>query len=344
VIIFRTAFSEITGDTVVVWFSLDYIADFLYLMDILIHFRIAYLEDGVLQTDSTKLRLHYMNSTTFYVDMLCLLPLDFLYLSLHFQSMLRVCRLVKIYRFWEFLDKTERHTNYPNLFRLCSLLHYLLVAFHWNSCIFYLLHKEDGFGSDSDLFGRKFKELKQENNVEYTDRRTSEVDIGHVYLLSYYWTTLAMTTIGNLPHPSNKAQLVYVILQLLIGLMCFATILGYIASIVTNISAARKDFQAKLDGVKTYMRIRKVPSSIQNKVIKWFDYLWLTQKSSDEEKSINCLPDKLKGEIAIHVHLNTLKRVEIFQNTEAGFLCELVLRLKPVLFSPGDYICRKGKS
>ena len=54
--------------------------------------------------------------------------------------------------------------------------------------------------------------------------------------------------------------------------------------------------------------------------------------------------DKLKGEIAIHVHLNTLKRVEIFQNTEAGFLCELVLRLKPVLFSPGDYICRKGKN
>ena len=53
--------------------------------------------------------------------------------------------------------------------------------------------------------------------------------------------------------------------------------------------------------------------------------------------------DKLKGEIAIHVHLDTLKRVEIFQNTEAGFLCELVLSLKPVLFSSGDYICRKGK-
>lgn len=34
--------------------------------------------------------------------------------------------------------------------------------------------------------------------------------------------------------------------------------------------------------------------------------------------------------------------MEIFQNTEAGFLCELVLRLRPVLFSPGDYICRKG--
>ena len=51
----------------------------------------------------------------------------------------------------------------------------------------------------------------------------------------------------------------------------------------------------------------------------------------------------MKAEIAIHVHLDTLKRVEIFQNTEAGFLCALVLRLRPILFSPGDYVCRKGE-
>lgn len=100
---------------------------------------------------------------------------------------------------------------------------------------------------------------------------------------------------------------------------------------------------AKLDGVKTYMRMRRVPNHLQVKVIKWFDYLWLTQKCSDEERAVSCLPDKLKAEIAINVHLDTLKRVEIFQNTEAGFLCELVLRLRPVLFSPGDYICRKGE-
>ena len=123
----------------------------------------GYLEDGVLQTDSVKLRQHYMNTTTFYVDLLCLLPLDFLYLSLHFQSMLRVCRLVKIYRFWEFLDRTERHTNYPNFFRLCSLVHYLLVAFHWNACIFYAIHKGTGFGSaNNTLFGQEYPDLARD--------------------------------------------------------------------------------------------------------------------------------------------------------------------------------------
>lgn len=90
------------------------------------------------------------------------------------------------------------------------------------------------------------------------------------------------------------------------------------------------------------MTLRRVPLRLQDRVIKWFDYLWLSKKASDEEKTLNLLPDKLKAEIALHVHLDTLKRVEIFQNTEAGFLCELVLKLRPVLFSPGDFICTKG--
>ncbi|XP_070173803.1 cyclic nucleotide-gated channel beta-1-like [Littorina saxatilis] len=104
-----------------------------------------------------------------------------------------------------------------------------------------------------------------------------------------------------------------------------------------------KNEKAKLDGVKTYMNLRRVPLKLQDRVIKWFDYLWMCNKSSDDEKALSLLPDKLKAEIAIHVHLDTLKRVEIFQSTEAGFLCELVLRLRPVLFSPGDYICRNGE-
>ncbi|XP_066583612.1 cyclic nucleotide-gated channel alpha-3 isoform X2 [Prorops nasuta] len=326
VIIYRFAFQEINGETRWVWFCLDYFSDFLYVLDIIFHIRTGYLEDGVLQTDATKLRNHYTNSTTFYIDILCLLPLDFLYLSIGFNSMLRSFRLVKIYRFWAFMDRTERHTNYPNLFRSTSLIHYLLVIFHWNGCLYHIIYKNNGFGS---------------KNWVFSDSETA--DVVKQYLQSYYWCTLALTTIGDLPRPRSKGEYLFVIAQLLFGLLLFATVLGHVANIVTSVSAARKEFQAKLDGVKTYMRMRRVPNHLQVKVIKWFDYLWLTQKCSDEERAVSCLPDKLKAEIAINVHLDTLRRVEIFQNTEAGFLCELVLRLRPVLFSPGDYICRKGE-
>ncbi|CAG2168063.1 unnamed protein product [Oppiella nova] len=328
-IIYRCAFQEISEETVGTWFTLDYLSDFIYILDIAVHFRTGYLEEGVLQTDGIKLRQHYMNCTMFYIDCLCLLPLDFLYLSIGFKSMLRCFRLVKIYRFWAFLDRTERHTNYPNVFRTVSLVHYILVIFHWNACMCQIIHLNNGFGSKDWFIGSK------------TDNYCPGVQCD--YLHAMYWSVLALTTIGDLPTPRTKSEYSFLVMEIVFGLFLFATVLGYVANIVTNVSAARKEFQAKLDAVKTYMRMRRVPEHIQTKVIRWFDYLWMTQKSSDEERSVGCLPDKLKAEIAIHVHLDTLKRVEIFQNTEAGFLCELVLRLRPVLFSPGDYICRKGE-
>lgn len=56
------------------------------------------------------------------------------------------------------------------------------------------------------------------------------------------------------------------------------------------------------------------------------------------------LPQKLRVEIAIHVHLAALKRVPIFAEAQPGLLVELVTRLKLQIFSPGDYVCRKGNT
>lgn len=78
------------------------------------------------------------------------------------------------------------------------------------------------------------------------------------------------------------------------------------------------------------------------RVIKWFDYLWNNGKAQDEREVLRYLPDKLKAEIAIQVHMETLKKVRIFADCEAGLLIELVLKLQPQVFSPGDYICKKG--
>ncbi|BFZ06057.1 hypothetical protein BsWGS_09096 [Bradybaena similaris] len=325
ILIYRFAFQEIDSSTIAIWFTLDYSADLLYILDIAFHFRSGYLEDGVLQTDPTKLRIHYMNTTMFYIDCLCLLPIDFLYLSIGFCSILRCFRLVKVYRFWSFLDRTERHTNYPNVIRTATLIHHLLALFHWNACVYHIV-------------ASKMERLP--NSWNFPKERH---DTLLQYLNALYWSVLTLTTIGDPPTPRSLSEYLFVIFELVFALLLFATVLGHIANIVTNVSAARKEFQARLDSVKTYMALRRVPPKLQDRVIKWFDYLWMCNKSADEEKSLGLLPDKLKAEIAIHVHLDTLKRVEIFQATEAGFLCELVLRLRPVLFSPGDFICRKGE-
>ncbi|GIY87462.1 cyclic nucleotide-gated cation channel alpha-3 [Caerostris darwini] len=228
VIIYRFAFQEITVETLYAWFTLDYMADFIYILDIAVHFRTGFLEEGVLQTDSLKLRQYYINSTMFYIDCMCLLPLDFLYLSIGFNSILRSFRIVKIYRFWAFLDRTERHTNYPNVFRALSLTHYVLVIFHWNACLFHIISKNGGFGSQ-DWFPKA-----EESN-----------DVLIEYLHGFYWSTLTLAHIGGLPHPRTRGEYFFLLGQLLCGLFLFATVLGHVANIVTNISLPRKEFQGK---------------------------------------------------------------------------------------------------
>lgn len=224
VIIYRYAFQEIDSSNIALWFTLDYSADLLYVLDIAFHFRTGYLDEGVLQTDSTKLRIHYMNSAMFYIDCLCLLPLDFLYLSIGFYSLLRGFRLVKVYRFWAFLDRTERHTNFPNFIRTCSLVHYLLALFHWNACLYKIVLGNNN--ATSWAFPEDDVVLKQ-------------------YLHALYWSTLTFTNVGGLPSPTTIEDYLFAVFELICGLLLFATVLGHIANIVASVSAARKEFQGK---------------------------------------------------------------------------------------------------
>ena len=63
VIIFRFSFAEITSDTLLIWFCLDYFMDLIYFLDIVFHFRTGYLEvsGGFLSSYSVDKMLEHGN-------------------------------------------------------------------------------------------------------------------------------------------------------------------------------------------------------------------------------------------------------------------------------------------
>ncbi|VDK80857.1 unnamed protein product [Dibothriocephalus latus] len=175
------------------------------------------------------------------------------------------------------------------------------------------------------------------------------------YSYSFYWSTLILTTIGETPKPVRDGEYIFITIDFLAGVLIFATVVGNVGAMIANMNAAKTEFQSQMDSVKRYMEYRKVSKDLEQRVIQWFDYLWSNKQSLEEENVLGILPDKLKAEIAIHVHYDTLKRVKIFQaillvslffstpqDCDPGLLVELVLKLKLQVFSPGDYICRKG--
>ncbi|XP_057598153.1 cyclic nucleotide-gated cation channel alpha-3 [Hippopotamus amphibius kiboko] len=325
----RACFDELQSEHLILWLVLDYSADVLYGLDVLVRARTGFLEQGLMVTEANRLWKHYTKTLHFKLDMLSLIPTDLAYFKLGMNyPELRFNRLLKLARLFEFFDRTETRTNYPNMFRIGNLVLYILIIIHWNACIYFAISKFIGFGTDSWVYPNI-------SNPEYGR-------LSRKYIYSLYWSTLTLTTIGETPPPVKDEEYLFVVIDFLVGVLIFATIVGNVGSMISNMNASRAEFQAKIDSIKQYMQFRKVTKDLETRVIRWFDYLWANKKTVDEKEVLKSLPDKLKAEIAINVHLDTLKKVRIFQDCEAGLLVELVLKLRPAVFSPGDYICKKG--
>ncbi|XP_070494834.1 cyclic nucleotide-gated cation channel subunit A-like isoform X2 [Chironomus tepperi] len=333
----RAIFWEINKKVTLLWYFLDYLCDFIYLLDTLVHVHEGYLEQGLLVRDAKKLRQHYFSTSHWRLDVLSMLPTDFLYFwwgpnecsydRVPCAVIVRINRLLRLPRMWEWFERTETATGYPNAFRICKVVLAILVLIHWNACLYFAISYAQGFGSD---------------NWVYNLNGTQNASLTRQYIYSFYWSTLTLTTIGETPTPENETEYLFVVADFLAGVLIFATIVGNIGSMISNMNVARVEFQNRMDGVKQYMAFRKVGGELEARVIRWFAYTWAQSGALDEERVLAALPDKLKAEIAIRVHMETLKQVRIFQDCEPGLLEALVLKLRLQVFSPGDYICRKG--
>uniref|UniRef100_A0A3P8V1U9 Cyclic nucleotide gated channel subunit alpha 3 n=1 Tax=Cynoglossus semilaevis TaxID=244447 RepID=A0A3P8V1U9_CYNSE len=328
-LIARACFNELQSRNYTLWIALDYISDALYATDTFVRYRTGFLEQGLLVRDAKALKERYTKTLQFKLDVISLLPTDIAFIKFGVNNPeWRFNRLLRLGRLFEFFDRTETRTNFPNIFRIGNLVLYIIIIIHWNACLYFAFSKVLGFGSDTWV---------------YPDIKKAEYGrLARQYVYCFYWSTLTLTTIGETPPPVRDVEYFFVVIDFLTGVLIFATIVGNVGAMISNMNAARVEFQAKIDSIKQYMHFRKVTKDLEARVVKWFDYLWTEDKTCDEKQVLKNLPDKLKAEIAINVHLETLQKVRIFQDCEAGLLVELVLKLQPQVFSPGDYICKKG--
>ncbi|CAF3534244.1 unnamed protein product [Rotaria socialis] len=325
----RHAFDPLQHNYAHTWEIIDCIADFIYFLDIFIQFRTGYLEQGLLVYNHYKLAMNYIRSSRFIFDILSLTPLDLLQIKFGSIPILRFPRFFKIYRTFQLYYLQESRTVYPNTYRVLNLLHILLLLGHWLASFYFMVSKAEGFVG-------YWSYPKPVGNFS---------QLAKMYLRCLYWSTLTLTTIGDLPPPETNWQTAFAIASYTIGIFVYSLIIGQVGNVITNRNASRLEFERLLDSAKQYMRSHNVPAEMQRRVQRWYDYSWSRGQMSGagDVHSIKLLPDKLKTELALHVNLGTLKKVTIFQECQPEFLHDLVLKMRAYIFTPGDIICRKGE-
>ncbi|XP_078077600.1 cyclic nucleotide-gated channel alpha-4-like [Mustelus asterias] len=329
ILVSRCSFSDLQHNYLSLWFTLDYLSDLIYLLNLLVRFNTGFLEQGLLVTDRWKIAATYAQSHCFKLDLISLVPTDFLYLhfSVHTPAA-RLNRLFQVQSLSEFLQRLETRASYPNIFRVIRIMVFMVLSIHWNACAYFILSRHIGFGQDLWVYPN----ISDPNNAR----------LSRQYLYSFYLSTLILSTIGNTPIPVREEEYLFVMVDFLIAVLVFASIVGNMESIVSNLEKSARGAFPDHQLISDYLRSQRVDRKLQKQVLKWSQHLRLYKKVTNEKEILQMLPDRLRVEVAISVHLQTLRKVQLFQSCELGMLQQLVLKLQPQVFSPGDYVCRKG--
>uniref|UniRef100_A0A667IFM8 Cyclic nucleotide-binding domain-containing protein n=1 Tax=Lynx canadensis TaxID=61383 RepID=A0A667IFM8_LYNCA len=318
----RWAFPYQTPNNIHLWLAMDYLCDLIYFLDITVfQLRLQFVRGGDIITDKKEMRNNYLKSRRFKMDVLCLLPLDFLYLKFGVNSLLRLPRCLKYMAFFEFNSRLESILSKAYIYRVIRTTAYLLYSLHLNSCLYYWASAYQGIGSTHWVYD----------------------GVGNGYIRCYYWAVKTLITIGGLPDPKTLFEIIFQGLNYFTGVFAFSVMIGQMRDVVGAATAGQTYYRSCMDSTVKYMNFYKIPRSVQNRVKTWYEYTWQSQGMLDESELMVQLPDKMRLDLAIDVNYNIVSKVALFQGCDRQLIFDMLKRLRSVVYLPNDYVCKKGE-
>ena len=231
-------------------------------------------------------------------------------------ALFELLRLLKMARVAQFMRRWRQHSvQNAQILRLVFFVCWLLIIAHWLACGWLAI---GGIDMEADEFSK--------------------------YLRSLYWciTTLATVGYGDIV-PKTNLQTVYTMVVMLLGVGVYGYVIGNVTNLVANIDLAKTHYRENMERLAAFMRYRNIPPALQRRLNDYYAYLWENRLGYDESAVLADLPDSLRIEVAIFLRRDFIERTPLFQGASHELVRDMALQLRPVVFTPGDFIFRAGQ-
>jgi hypothetical protein len=324
---FRSAFS-LQPD--IMWWIIDAAFDLVLWVDIWQNFVMSYEAAGELIIDRRKIRAHYLRTFAAW-DFVASIPFDLLAVipGVPYSPMMRLNRLVRMVRIdFYFGVIEERTTLNPSAVRIMKSSFFLAMMAHFIACLYNVVIVNQPNGGSQQFAGGS-------SNFE-------DLPLASRYVRSVYWAVVSLTGALN-TDPGTMVEYAFYYLVSLVGVMLYVALIGTVASLVSKLDSAGEFHREKMDGLHDFMRYRKLPVDMQQRVRDYYTYLWASRKGLDESEVMNDLPEYLRVDIALTLNKDIIEKVPLFQNQSEHFIAAVVSRMRPRVVLPGYMIIRKGE-
>ncbi|KAM8823861.1 cyclic nucleotide-gated channel beta-3 isoform 2-T2 [Spinachia spinachia] len=303
------------------WFAFDVLSDAVNIIDITLwQPRLQFVKAGDVIKSGPMSKAHYRKSQRFKIDIISILPFDLLCLHFEFSTIYRVNRFIRIESFFDFSDRLESIMAKAYIWRVIRTTGYLLFALHLNSCAYYVASVYQGIKSTTWVYNGE----------------------GTAYLRCYYYAVRSLINIGGLPEPVTTFEISFQMANFFIGVFVFSSLIGQMRDVIGAATAGKTYFRASMDGCVDYMNTYSIPKVVQNRIRTWYNYTWSAQGMLDESELLDKMPLVMKTAIAVDINLTTFQKIALFQGCDQQMLVDMLLRLKSIVYLPGDFVVKKG--
>lgn len=289
--------------------------DLVMLVDaILIATCFGVVHDGVVLSGHLQILQHYREHNNIVATVIAIFPFDVILATTVDIQWLPAARLLKMIHMsrlstyiFDFLQNLNRLFGIDISFemgRFLSLYFFLFELCHWAGCIWILVAD-----IATEVFHYPLNWIIRDQ-LKVGDGGLVDVDYGAMYAVVYsraiYWASSVMSSVG-FPDilETNPVETVTVIFVMFIGYLLFNTLLGAIAGLIGSFNREKREFNIKVDKMRSLMRYTKIPSHIEEKVLRYYEYIWSRFGGVDEQAILNTLPKSLRSDV-IHFVLSPL--------------------------------------
>ncbi|XP_007010887.2 PREDICTED: probable cyclic nucleotide-gated ion channel 20, chloroplastic isoform X3 [Theobroma cacao] len=292
--------------------------DFIYLLNMLLQFRLAYIAPesrvvgaGELVDHPKKIAVNYL-SRYFFLDLFVVLPLP----QRVNQCLRNACHDSNILNCEEFIDCGYGHTS--NRTELPS----------WkNNANASACFSEDGFP-----YGIYIQ----------TVNLTTERSIITRYVYSLFWGFQQISTLAGNQTPSYFVwEVLFTMAIVGLGLLLFALLIGNMQNFLQALGRRRLEMSLRRRDVEQWMSHRRLPEELRRKVREAERYNWAATRGVNEEMLFENLPEDLQRDIRRHL-FKFVKKVRIFALMDDPILDAICERLRQKTYIKGSKVLSRG--
>lgn len=143
---------------------------------------------------------------------------------------------------------------------------------------------------------------------------------------------------------STPEECIFFAATVVLGAVVQASVFGSVASLLKSINEDRDAYERKNDLVQYKMDFLGVPDKLQNRVLNYYENMWLYHKSLGEttEQWITELSRPLQLELKINLFTDMLRKIPFLQMVDSAVVEELLLRLEARTCMKWDLVVRMG--